>query len=126
MRTGYGQNIPYSGKFLRVQTFAKTPPETPEEIFAVLIFVTKPCIVWYQLVCKTSMVFIFAVVGLSAKTTKVCTMQKLPAIRYMYTWSGAYDLQGIHVHTQCTCTCIYMYIIHTQCTCIYMYSYDIT
>ena len=43
--------IPYSGKFLRVQTFAKMPPEAPEEIFAVLIFATKPCIVQYQLGC---------------------------------------------------------------------------
>ena len=43
--------VPYSGKFLRVQTFAKMPPEAPEEIFAVLIFATKPCIVRYQLGC---------------------------------------------------------------------------
>ena len=43
--------IPYSRKFLRVQTFAKMPPETPEEIFAVLTLVTKPCIVRYQLGC---------------------------------------------------------------------------
>ena len=32
--------ILYSGKFLQVQTFAKMPPEAPEEIFAVLIFPT--------------------------------------------------------------------------------------
>ena len=41
--------IPYSGKFLQVQTFAKMSPEAPEEIFAVLIFATKPCIERYQL-----------------------------------------------------------------------------
>ena len=32
--------VPYSGKFLRVQTFAKRPLEAPEEIFTVLIFAT--------------------------------------------------------------------------------------
>ena len=31
--------------------FAKMPPEAPEEIFTVLIFATKPCIVQYQLGC---------------------------------------------------------------------------
>ena len=51
--------IPYSGKFLQVQTFAKMPPETPEEIFAVLIFATKPCIVRYQLAIKTFSGFYF-------------------------------------------------------------------
>ena len=30
--------IPYSGKFLRVQTFAKMPPEAPKEIFSVFSF----------------------------------------------------------------------------------------
>ena len=43
--------IPYSGKFLWVQTFVKMPPEAPDEIFAGFIFVTKPCIVQYQLGC---------------------------------------------------------------------------
>ena len=32
--------VPYSGKFSQVQTFAKMPPEAPEEIFAVLTFAT--------------------------------------------------------------------------------------
>ena len=44
-------HVPYSGKFLQLQTFAKMSPESPEEIFAVLIFATKPCIVRYQLGC---------------------------------------------------------------------------
>ena len=43
--------IPYSGKLLRVQTFAKSPLEAPQDIFTVLIFATKPCIVHYQLGC---------------------------------------------------------------------------
>ena len=30
-------DLTHSGKFSLVQTFAKTPPETPEEIFIVLI-----------------------------------------------------------------------------------------
>ena len=41
----------HSGKFLRVQTFAKMSPEAPEEISAVLICATKPSIVHYQLGC---------------------------------------------------------------------------
>ena len=42
-------HIPYSGKFLQAQTFAKMPPGALEEIFTVLIFATKPYIVQYQL-----------------------------------------------------------------------------
>ena len=43
------RDVLYSGKFLRVQTFAKMPAEAPEDFFAVLIFATKPWIVRYQL-----------------------------------------------------------------------------
>ena len=45
------QIVPYSGKFLRVQTFANSPSEAPEEIFTVLIFAIKPCLAQYQLGC---------------------------------------------------------------------------
>ena len=33
-----GKQIPYSGKFSRVQNFVELPLRAPEEIFAVLIF----------------------------------------------------------------------------------------
>ena len=52
MRCQHGVlDVPYSGKLLRVQTFAKTPLEAPEDIFTVLIVATKPCILQYQLDC---------------------------------------------------------------------------
>ena len=35
-------DIPYSEKFLRVQTFVKMPLEAPEEMFAVFIFAQSP------------------------------------------------------------------------------------
>ena len=49
----YCDTINFSGKFSRVQTFARIAPEAPEEIFTVLIF---------------------AVVGSLAKTAKVRTL----------------------------------------------------
>ena len=68
-----------------VQTFAKTPLESPEDIFTVLIFATKPCIVQYipTGLLKVLAGFSFAVVGSSAKTAKVFTVQKFPAIQYL-------------------------------------------
>ena len=43
--------IPYSGKLLRVQTFANMLSEAPEEFFTVLIFVTKQCLAQYHMGC---------------------------------------------------------------------------
>ena len=68
-------SLPYSEKFLRVQTFATMPPETAERIFRSSYFCNKAL---HSAVptglLKLLTVFIFAVVGLSAKTVKVCTM----------------------------------------------------
>ena len=67
-----------------MQTFAKMPLEVPEDIFTVLIFCDKTL---YSAV-PTGLLqilagLIFAVVGSSAKTAKVCIVQKFPAIQYL-------------------------------------------
>ena len=66
------RQIPYSGKFLRVQTFAKMPPEAPEELLQFLL--QSPAQRSTNWAAKIFSGSIFAVVGSSMKTAEVCTM----------------------------------------------------
>ena len=77
-----------------MQIFAEMPPDPPEEIFVVFIFVgcahrTTPLVVLTYTTSrdtrwvKNFVVFIFAVLCRSAKTAKICTPRKFPAIRYV-------------------------------------------
>ena len=62
--------------FCGYKLLRKMRQEAPEEIFTVLIFATNPGVAQHQLagLLKPSAVFIYVVVGSSAKTANVCTM----------------------------------------------------
>ena len=79
----YTHIMSYHHSTVQRETFAKTPLEAPEDIFTVSYFCDKTL----HSAVPTGLLkilagFIFAVVGSSAKTAKVCTVQKFPAIRY--------------------------------------------
>ena len=67
-------HVLYSGKYLRMQTFANLPSEAPEEIFTVLIFATKPCLAPYQVAVKNFSGFYFCGIWVIRENRKICTM----------------------------------------------------
>ena len=72
--------VPYSGKLLWVHTFANMPSEAPEEVFTVLIFATKPCLISTVPtgLLKFSAVFIFAKLDHPRKPQKFAPCKNFP------------------------------------------------
>ena len=69
-------------KFLLVQIFTDLPFRPSEEIFVVLNFAPVLDLVLANACEDIFSCFIFTAAELSAKTAKVCTMQKFPTIQY--------------------------------------------